>query len=142
MSRWKIRTHCKTCNAELTVMNSLYNGVHRYSHCKTCNRIRVNKRAEANPDGYRRIHLKNTFGITLEEYEILLKLQDGKCAICGGTDLRNLAVDHNHKTNQIRGLLCMKCNVTIGNINEDLDHLEKIRNYLMKYMDLPKVEHE
>src|SRR5271157_4402789 len=63
---------------------------------------------------YRNIHrdqvLRRKFGISLDEYNIMVLKQDGKCAICGGVNSnRNLAVDHNHATGQVRGLLCSRC---------------------------------
>lgn len=59
----------------------------------------------------RRKLLKKKYGLTLEQYHEILKKQDGKCAICKCLPNGNhLAVDHNHETGKIRGLLCMKCN--------------------------------
>lgn len=82
----------------------------------------------------RRNNLKRLYGITPEQYEELLKSQDGVCAICGGTCItgRRLSVDHDHETNKIRGLLCSRCNFGIG----QLDTIEKLNNavkYLEKY---------
>lgn len=57
--------------------------------------------------------LKYTFGITGEQYDELLRKQDGNCAICGRHNLefsRKLAVDHDHVTGEIRGALCEVCN--------------------------------
>jgi hypothetical protein len=55
-------------------------------------------------------HIKNTYGLTYEQYETLLAAQDGRCAICGGKRSYNLNVDHCHKTGFVRGLLCRQCN--------------------------------
>jgi hypothetical protein len=52
-----------------------------------------------------------TYGMTLETYELLLQFQGGLCAICRRPPKKQrLAVDHNHKTGAIRGLLCFVCN--------------------------------
>ncbi|MFD8142586.1 endonuclease domain-containing protein [Streptomyces sp. NPDC059708] len=51
-----------------------------------------------------------TYGLATGEYGALFALQNGKCAICGGTRKTNLDVDHCHKTGLIRGLLCARCN--------------------------------
>ena len=52
-----------------------------------------------------------TYGITGDDYEALLKRQGGKCAICRARPKsKRLAVDHNHKTGAVRGLLCSRCN--------------------------------
>ncbi len=95
-----------------------------------------------NPDSYRNSDLKKSFGITLNEYNQKLKEQYGHCAICGKEEtkvdnrtklVRNLAVDHNHSTNEVRGLLCMGCNQGIGNFKEDTQRLKNAVQYLEKH---------
>jgi len=84
----------------------------------------------------RKIHLKLTFGITLEEYDELFARQNGSCAICNmpQSELkRRLAVDHNHITGKIRGLLCFRCNASIGKFGDDPELLEKAISYLREY---------
>jgi hypothetical protein len=53
------------------------------------------------------------------------KAQDGKCKICGGTELKNLHIDHDHATGKIRGLLCMRCNMGLGVYEARKDDFEK-----------------
>lgn len=77
--------------------------------------------------------LKLKYGISIEEYDNLLLKQNGKCAICEtvkNSVNRALAVDHNHKTNRVRGLLCDKCNDGIGRFNDSVELLEKAKKYL------------
>lgn len=66
-------------------------------------------------------HLLKRFGITLQEYEDLLAFQNGVCFICSAVpNVRALAVDHDHKTGAIRGLLCLYCNkYRVGNLTKD-----------------------
>ena len=60
-------------------------------------------------DRQRRYHVK--YGISIEQYEKALDQQKGVCKICGRPPKRlRLAVDHDHKTGRVRGLLCMRCN--------------------------------
>jgi hypothetical protein len=70
---------------------------------------------------------KNLYGLTLEQYEAMLAAQDGRCAICGQMQTharhKHLYVDHDHKTNKNRGLLCYNCNVGIGHFRDDLNML-------------------
>lgn len=79
-------------------------------------------RAKANG---RRNHLKRTFGITEEQYAAMLKAQGGVCAICASPDSggskpgAHFAVDHDHGTGRVRGLLCRACNTAIGLLKED-----------------------
>jgi hypothetical protein len=79
----------------------------------------------------RRSHLKFYFGITIEQYEKLLIKQNGRCAICQGTNGRlRLAVDHNHKTNEVRGLLCGPCNRALGLLKDSSKLLAQAIIYL------------
>jgi hypothetical protein len=71
-----------------------------------------------NKEKYTNYRLKARFGITLEEYNLLLQEQEGVCAICKRTEARRLAVDHCHATGQIRGLLCSGCNRLLGRIED------------------------
>jgi hypothetical protein len=52
----------------------------------------------------------NTYGLGPGEYERLFEAQEGACAICRGKRRYRLSVDHDHKTNLVRGLLCRMCN--------------------------------
>jgi len=57
-----------------------------------------------------------------ELYDILLRRQGGVCAICGCVPgNKKFAIDHDHKTDKIRGLLCFGCNVAVGFLRDDLE---------------------
>jgi hypothetical protein len=62
-----------------------------------------------------------------------LAAQGGRCAICGtdtpGTVQRFFAMDHDHETGEMRGLLCYRCNIGIGNLADDPDRLEAAARY-------------
>jgi len=73
------------------------------------------------------------YGITVEEYEILLAEQNNGCAICKaptGADGKRLAVDHNHETGEVRGLLCDNCNTGLGMFKDNPSLLAISINYL------------
>jgi hypothetical protein len=77
--------------------------------------------------------LKKQFGISLEDYERMAKEQEGLCAICGKKQqegIRRLAVDHNHKTKKVRGLLCWGCNGALGKFGDSIEMLKKAIEYL------------
>ena len=76
--------------------------------------------------------VEKVYGITGEEYEKILKLQGGRCFICGNKPGRKrLAVDHDHKTGEVRGLLCRICNFdTIGKAKDDPDRLRRAADYI------------
>ncbi len=80
--------------------------------------------------------LKKQYNMTLEDYYSLSKKQDGKCDICKrkptkGT--KTLVVDHNHKNNKNRGLLCNECNFGLGKFEDNISFLENAINYLKKH---------
>lgn len=80
---------------------------------------------------------KYAWGISREEYQAKIDSQNGVCAICKRVPLprRNrlgaaFCVDHNHKTNKLRGMLCDPCNIAIGLLDEDAVRLDIIKEYL------------
>lgn len=82
---------------------------------------------------FKNIDLKRKFGISLEEYEALANAQDFKCAICQKDQSEfkiKLAVDHNHETKAVRGLLCKDCNTGIGLFKDNPSLLLSAINYL------------
>lgn len=81
--------------------------------------------------------LKNNYNLSKEEYFKILEEQNGKCAICssddpGSSTYSKLCVDHCHKTNKIRGLLCFKCNTSLGKFGDNVEFLKKAIKYLEK----------
>jgi len=89
------------------------------------------KRLRLQRRGYR---LKATYGIDNQDYEVLLKAQGGKCAICGGRRPYYLHVDHDHsvrsKRRSVRGLLCKRCNNLLARVRDDVALLGKAAEYL------------
>lgn len=84
--------------------------------------------------------LRDSFSLSLDEYNKMLEVQENKCAICNQpeTHMRNgklkaLAVDHCHKTGAIRGLLCSDCNTGIGKLKENIDIFQSAIQYLTKF---------
>ena len=111
------------------------------ARCKTCSKKTVKEYAYQHYEtdkgkiGSRRRELKHNFNMTLEEYDTLLATQKNSCAICNKTPEENkkrLAVDHCHKTNKIRGLLCSLCNTALGALKDDIELLDKAKEYLLR----------
>lgn len=75
--------------------------------------------------------LKCYFGITIEDYDRMLKEQNGSCAICETKPLK-LCVDHCHATGKVRGLLCNDCNLGIGKLKDNIKTLQNAISYLSK----------
>lgn len=88
-----------------------------------------------NPD-QRKVYTRNSriraYGISPERYREMLEEQGNRCAICRGENKRLMAIDHDHKTGKVRGLLCDSCNLSLGHIEID-GFLEKALKYIAQY---------
>lgn len=83
---------------------------------------------------HRNRQLKNYYGITLEEFEAILKAQGESCAICGAdscSDGRSFNVDHNHATGEVRGILCRPCNAGLGMFKDSPEIMINAYQYLI-----------
>lgn len=104
-----------------------------YSWCIPCTKTykRVKKHFRT-PEQTREQHLKRTYGLTLEDYDNLARLQNGVCMLCEEPESvgPRLSVDHDHKTGKVRGLLCKRCNLILGLIEKNSNMLIKIKTYL------------
>ena len=134
--------YCGKCGAHKIVQPC---GARR---CQACTRAwnrayyhRSTKRRAAQ----RRNYLRQKYGISLEEIEQIFEAQKGRCAICqrywkscrkaqnsryDDSFLQYLYVDHDHRTEKIRGLLCNQCNCAIAFLEEDENRLPHIKAYL------------
>ncbi len=84
-----------------------------------------------NPELKRRQNLKSRYDIEPEEYDFLLAIQGGTCAICRKLpDDEQLCVDHDHATRAIRGLLCRRCNSGIAVFGDSAKGVERALKYL------------
>jgi hypothetical protein len=106
------------------------------SACKKC--LTAKAKEVYIPGQHRDISLRHRFGIDSNQYESMLKIQGGKCAICGADNPRRVNqkyfhVDHNHVTGEIRGLLCHHCNAGIGFLDDDPERLEAATKYLREH---------
>lgn len=82
--------------------------------------------------------LLNKYGITLTEYNAIFMAQEGRCAGCEKHQSefkRALCVDHCHKTDKVRGLLCDDCNIVLGRIRESYQTLYNLAEYLHLHSD-------
>jgi hypothetical protein len=103
------------------------------------------KRKAKNPDHIRAINKKSNdkrrhekFGLPQGWYTTQYEKQNGSCAICYGQQEgkpKDFAIDHNHSTGQIRGLLCNRCNTSIGKFKEDPEILLNAIKYLKEYSE-------
>ena len=90
-----------------------------------------------NKEKSREQKLKKNYGLTLKQYEDMLKNQNYKCFICT-KKFNNInpslkpCVDHDHETGKIRSILCLKCNFSIGLLSEDIITISNMKDYLHK----------
>jgi hypothetical protein len=136
------RSDCKACN--------LVAKAARHASHPQPGRLRAAQWNKENPERYRanqrayvesgrksvsdrKSHLKRKFGLTQAEYDELLELQDGGCAICGELpgERVSLRVDHDHLTGEVRGILCVRCHNALGLFREDPALLTEAAHYLV-----------
>ena len=112
---------CKKCNSE----TDDYRVKRRV--CRSCER----EAARANTYKYIR-------GITHEERDEMLEKQGGKCAACGAFEsgsTKGWHVDHRHSDGKIRAVLCATCNIALGQVNDSVERLENLIEYLRRFND-------
>jgi len=115
-----------------------------HSSCNACNKVSWDKWIANNKEHYQKVkkegqdalhhnHKKyERNGLTKERYDVAFEIQKGLCAICQkpSKDNQSLAMDHNHKTNEFRGLLCKECNRALGLFGDNIDTLTNAVTYL------------
>jgi hypothetical protein len=118
-----------------------------YRICTKCSRNRAEKffqgergricascKRTTNRTYNRTTHLAETYGLSEEDYQKLFEAQGGACAICKGKRKYNLQVDHCHRTEALRGLLCKACNKGIlRSARDNPDTLRNAAEYLENY---------
>lgn len=136
------RYRCKKCNASAAAN-------YRASNAETVKRTEArrakNPTRAANVAHWSRITKLKQYGLTPAQYDAIHAAQSGLCAICFQPEtsaasrpnprlqarkIRRLAVDHNHQTGEVRGLLCVACNTAIGALGEDPERIRRILDYL------------
>lgn len=113
-------------------------------YCRPCDVERQMEWRAKNPEKARiqqkKASLKTLYGIELEDYAEMMEAQEGVCAICSEAcpTGRDLAVDHDEETGDIRGLLCANCNRGIGLLKHDLDRILNAFTYLSSAKYIPR----
>ena len=82
------------------------------------------------------MNYKRRYNLSIEQKQQLIDSQNSKCAICENhlENSNGACVDHNHETGAVRGILCRKCNLGIGHLNDSIDILKSAVKYLKKYI--------
>ena len=119
-----LRLHCKECRnkAASEAKDDRTRWLARKNYAKR----------DYSADYHRDLHLRKKYGMTLDEFNALSEAQGHECCICGEKNKvhKNLVVDHNHKTGEVRGLICSPCNSALGHAQDSVRVLEAMIEYL------------
>lgn len=132
---------CKNCYNKWLIQNNPDYLLKQRENCKNWSKINKARKKQhgktwiAKKDKeYSFIKNLRSYGMTIDDYNTLLKNQNGVCAICNKPPKVNkrLHVDHDHNTGLIRGLLCFRCNFGLSYFNENPDAMNRAYAYLIK----------
>jgi hypothetical protein len=129
----KTRILGKTCDGcgKVRVLKDFTNSKYPNT-CKLCEKLQLKSKKGKTKDTY----LQREYGITIEQYDEMLLLQNHSCAICKihivNLD-KELAVDHDHETGEVRELLCSNCNTALGLIKDKSWVAHRMFRYLKKH---------
>lgn len=140
---------CRSCDQERPIGEFWRNSGAKdglQSYCKTCSN---NRRRSANErwtpeqrERHRQRVIKYRYGVGLDLVDALYERQEACCAICGkagdrpfvkekrSTHKGVLCIDHDHKTGEVRGLLCTNCNVGLGRFSDDIPTMARAMAYI------------
>lgn len=98
------------------------------NQCESC-RYQLRKKRHTHEDQVKS-YRASRYGITMDEFNLMLTKQNNSCAICKKQFIKNPHIDHCHETKIVRGLLCGNCNTGIGLLMEDTNILKEALIYL------------
>lgn len=141
---------CSDCGVEKTLdkfAKASNARLGRHSHCKSCRGINRRRVYAADPAGHRERSIWNgvkfKYGLTRDQFDKMNADQGGVCAICGlpptvqhkpgQTAPPRLAIDHDHLTGKVRGLLCVTCNLAIGYLRDNPSVVDNAAAYLREW---------
>jgi hypothetical protein len=112
------------------------------SRCNLCLFKEHKKWAQENEDKVREYRAKDAWtlqkrckrhGITVEEFWAFYEEQDGTCPVCDkAIEAEDSAIDHNHDTGDVRGILCKSCNRALGLLGDSPETMTRAAAYLLK----------
>lgn len=97
------------------------------------------------PDYFKRLNLMSRFGMTIEDWNTMFVAQGSACAICREAHAsEQWSVDHCHKTGEVRGILCRKCNTGLGAFDDDTERMIEAILYLSRSQNIivPQINEE
>ena len=130
---------CRTCDTDKPLVEFTRSSACRSGYlfrCKSCTAAAARARyiVMGGRAAQRAAQLKRDYGLAPEDFDEILKSQDGVCALCDAPpsrgDMGTLHVDHDHTTGEIRGLLCGRCNRALGLLQDKPELLREAIRYL------------
>lgn len=114
---------CSACNTSQPFTN--------YPRSKTGYAGYASRCRECTRDASRASRLQHMYSLTEDDYQTMLTAQGGRCAICGNRPRKvRLSVDHDHASLTVRGLLCARCNDTLGVYRDQIEVFQRFVQYL------------
>jgi len=139
--RYTVDKPCTRCHqvksvSEFSIKQRNYRGLPTYtSWCKSC--LAENKRNRYSLAYAQTDYRKRIYGIDDNIYQAMFFRQGGVCAVCGQPQnakyTKELCIDHNHETGQVRELLCHTCNILLGYVEKDRSRVKRLIKYLKKH---------
>jgi len=131
----KLGDKCIDCPNILDKHNAIYKVIWLNRRCKDCFLIHSNKQPSRTKIARKTQYIQWKFGMTIEEYNTKLEIQLNGCAICKQPCKtgKALSIDHNHNTKVNRDLLCYRCNVLVGYIEQDENLIYETIEYLKRH---------
>ncbi len=108
-----------------------------YRHeCKECWKTQCSNYFQENKETLKQKskdwYYRTSYGLTQEDVKSLKDSYDNKCPVCAR---RDLVVDHCHTTGKVRGCLCNRCNQALGLLDEDVESMERLKDYMKNFLD-------
>ena len=136
---------CGKCNAVKLITDFSLNkgkGDGRHYWCKVCaNEYNKKRNKRLYTEAFVRAkNLKQLYGISSEVYQAMFLAQNGVCAACGQPEttldfrtkqVKNLQIDHCHKTGKVKALLCKECNNALGLLHDDPERIRLLLRYVI-----------
>jgi len=138
--RGKPQPQCKTCRSEymrghylknkdrVNMANKAWYEANKSSVCE-----KLKRQYKENPEKFVFARKLQKYALTKDRFQAMLVQQNNACEICRMTFVGTPYVDHCHTTQEVRGLLCSKCNTGYGLLNEDVAVFESCIAYTKKY---------
>lgn len=125
---------CPSCGqtkaaSEFPINRAVRSGIGTY--CKPCHNRIVRENRQKHHGSTRNFHLRRRYGVSDVEVAWHVLRQGSRCALCRKGE--PIHVDHDHVTGQVRGILCFNCNRALGYLDDEVELLYEMADYLERH---------